>query len=240
MTVKRQGSMTGSTTISQAGSVLTISAEGVAQITARIKTDTTNILTALNSIPPGTPHPTFTTLLSREYGAVTNVGGIAEIEVIYRGYTNPLPPAVWTVATSTGEEPIRTNPNWDVIKGIAEDQVPSGYITDENGAFVEFISPAELAGVVSFLSPRTIISRSYVTTTFPASDSLKVGQIDVPPSTGINGWDKIPNMISGDQSWLKISFDAEDLGGKTAYVIKEQWMKSDHKGWSIGTYGVPA
>jgi hypothetical protein len=76
MTVKRQGSMTGSTTISQAGSVLTISAEGVAQITARIKTDTTNILTALNSIPPGTPHPTFTTLLSREYGAVTNVGGI--------------------------------------------------------------------------------------------------------------------------------------------------------------------
>jgi hypothetical protein len=91
MTVKRQGSMTGSTTISQAGSVLTISAEGVAQITARIKTDTTNILTALNSIPPGTPHPTFTTLLSREYGAVTNVGGIAELEVIYRGYTNPLP-----------------------------------------------------------------------------------------------------------------------------------------------------
>jgi hypothetical protein len=116
----------------------------------------------------------------------------------------------------------------------------SGLITDENGAFVEFKSPAELAGVESYLSPRTIISRSYVTTTFPSSDSLKVGQIDVPPSTGINGWDKIPNMISGDQSWLKISFDAEDLGDKAAYVIKEQWMKSDHKGWSIGTYGVPA
>ena len=236
MTVKRQGSMTGSTTISQAGSVLTISAEGVAQITARIKTDTTNILSALNSIPPGTPHPTFTTLLSREYGAVTNVGGIAELEVIYRGYVNPLPPAVWTVATSTGEEPIRTNPNWDVLVTIAG----SGLITDENGAFVEFKSPAELAGVESYLSPRTIISRSYVTTTFPSSDSLKVGQIDVPPSTGINGWDKIPDMISGYQSWLKISFDAEDLGDKAAYVIKEQWMKSDHKGWSIGTYGVPA
>jgi hypothetical protein len=236
MTVKRQGSMTGSTTISQAGSVLTISAEGVAQITARIKTDTTNILSALNSIPPGTPHPTFTTLLSREYGAVTNAGGIAELEVIYRGYTNPLPPAVWTVATSTGEEPIRTNPNWDVLVTIAG----SGLITDENGAFVEFKSPAELAGVESYLSPRTIISRSYVTTTFPSSDSLKVGQIDVPPSTGINGWDKIPDMISGYQSWLKISFDAEDLGDKAAYVIKEQWMKSDHKGWSIGTYGVPA
>jgi hypothetical protein len=236
MTVKRQGSMTGSTTISQAGSVLTISAEGVAQITARIKTDTANILTALNSIPPGTPHPTFTTLLSREYGAVTNAGGIAELEVIYRGYVNPLPPAVWTVATSTGEEPIRTNPNWDVLVTIAG----SGLITDENGAFVEFKSPAELAGVESYLSPRTIISRSYVTTTFPSSDSLKVGQIDVPPSTGINGWDKIPDMISGYQSWLKISFDAEDLGDKAAYVIKEQWMKSDHKGWSIGTYGVPA
>jgi hypothetical protein len=169
MTVKRQGSMTGGTTISQAGSVLTISVEGVAQITARIKTDTANILTALNSIPPGTPHPTFTTLLSREYGAVTNVGGIAELEVIYRGYTNPLPPAVWTVATSTGEEPIRTNPNWDVelqkIKLPEQDM-----ITDENGAFVEFISPAELAGVESYLSPKTIVSRSYVTTTFPSSD----------------------------------------------------------------------
>ena len=170
MTVKRQGSMTGSTTISQAGSVLTISAEGVAQITARIKTDTANILTALNSIPPGTSHPTFTTLLSREYGAVTNVGGIAELEVIYRGYANPLPPAVWTVATSTGEESIRTNPNWDAIVTLAG----TGLITDENGAFVEFISPDELAGVESYLSPKTIVSRSYVTTTFPSADSKLV------------------------------------------------------------------
>jgi hypothetical protein len=240
MTVKRQGSMTGGTTISQAGSVLTISVEGVAQITARIKTDTTNILTALNSIPPGTPHPTFTTLLSREYGAVTNVGGIAEIEVIYRGYTNPLPPAVWTVATSTGEEPIRTNPNWDVIKGIAEDQVPSGYITDENGAFVEFTAPAGLAGVESYLSPKTIVSRSYVTTTFPYADSLNVGQIDDPPSMGINGWSEISDMTRGDENWLKISFDAEDLGKEAAYLIKEQWMKSGHSGFDIGIYGVPA
>jgi hypothetical protein len=240
MTVKRQGSMTGSTTISQAGSVLTISAEGVAQITARIKTDTANILTALNSIPPGTPHPTFTTLLSREYGAVTNAGGIAELEVIYRGYTNPLPPAVWTVATSTGEEPIRTNPNWDVIKGIAEDQVPSGYITDENGAFVEFTAPAGLAGVESYLSPKTIVSRSYVTTTFPFIGSTKVGQIDVPPSSGPNGWAEIPAMTIGDENWLKISFDSEDLGDKAAYLIKEQWMKSGHSGFDIGIYGVPA
>jgi hypothetical protein len=197
MTAKRQGSMTGSTTISQAGSVLTISAEGVAQITARIKTDTTNILTALNSIPPGTPHPTFTTLLSREYGAVTNVGGIAELEVIYRGYTNPLPPAVWTVATSTGEESIRTNPNWDAIVTLAG----TGLITDANDAFVEFKSPAELAGVESYLSPKTIVSRSYVTTTFPSSDSKLVGQINTPPSTGANGWDKIPSMTeTGDQT----------------------------------------
>jgi hypothetical protein len=235
MTVKRQGSMTGSTTISQAGSVLTISAEGVAQITARIKTDTTNILTALNSIPPGTPHPTFATLLSREYGAVTNVGGIAELEVIYRGYTNPIPPAVWTVATSTGEESIRTNPNWDAIETLAG----TGLITDENGAFVEFISPDELAGVESYLSPKTIVSRSYVTTTFPSSDSKLVGQINTPPSTGANGWAKIPSMTETGENWLKISFDSEDLGDKAAYLIKEQWMKSGPAGFGTTIYAIP-
>ena len=239
MTLHRQGTLTGSTTISQAGNVLTISAEGVAQITARIKTDTANIVSALNSVPPGTAHPTFTTLRAREYGAVTNRGQISELEIIYRGYVSPLPKAVWTVETSTGEEPIRVNPNWEVIKAIAEGQVPSGYITDENGAFVEFTAPAGLAGVESYLSPKTIVSRSYVTTTFPSSDSKKVGQIDVPPSAGPNGWTEIPAMTVGDEKWLKISFNSEDLGEKAAYLIQEQWMKSGHSGFDIGIYGVP-
>lgn len=240
MTAKRQGTMTGTATVSQAGNVLTISAEGVAQITARIKTDTSNLSTALAAVPPGTAHPTFSTLLAREYGAVTNKGGISELEVIYKGYISPLPDAVWTVETSVGEESIRTNPNWDFIKAMAEAEDPSGYVTDENGAFLEFTAPEELAGVESYLSPKTIVSRSYVTTTFPYSDANKVSQIDTPPSTGANGWSEITNMTTGDENWLKISFTSEDLGEKAAYLIQESWMKSGHSGFSIGIYGVPA
>jgi hypothetical protein len=91
----------------------------------------------------------------------------------------------------------------------------TGLITDENGAFVEFKSPAELAGVESYLSPKTIVSRSYVTTTFPSSDSLNLSvKLTFHQARGINGWDKIPDMIRRGSNWLKISFDAEDLGTK--------------------------
>lgn len=232
MTVKRKGIMTGTAEVSQANSTLNITAEGVAQITARIKTDTSNILNALNAYPPGTPHPTFTTLLSREYGAITMKGGIAELEIIFRGYTSPLPDPVWTVSTSTGEENIRTSPNWTDIVTLAG----AGYIQDENGAFVEFTSPAELAGVETFLGPKTIVTRSWVTTQFPYDLVKTVGNIDTPPTGGPSGWSEILNMTSPGENWLKLSFDAEDLGDKAAYLIREQWMKSGPAGFSDTIY----
>ena len=240
MSMIRKGTMTGDALVSQAGNALSVSAEGVAQIVARVKTDTANLLNAIGDYPPGTAHPTFTTLLAREYTAITLAGGISELEIIYRGYISPLPDAVWTVETTTGEENIRTNPNWDALETLAKGETPSGYVEDENGAFVEFTAPAELAGVESFLAPKTIVTRRYVTTTFPAADSKKVGQIDTPPSTGANGWSEIPNMTETGENWLKISFNSEDLGDKAAYLIQEQWMKSGPAGFGTNIYALPS
>lgn len=225
--------MTGNVLVSQADSRLRISREGVAEIVASVKTDIDENL--LSKIPaPGDAHPTFSNLKAREYDIVTKEGGIAVVEILYDGYISPLPPAVWEVSGSTAQEPIRTSPNWEGIAAIADSE--NGLVLDENGAFVEFTAPDELAGVQAYLAPGTLLTQRYVTTTFPTSDQNALGKIDTPPSTGANGWDQIPSMTSGDENWLKIDFNARDLGNKDAYLITNQWLKSGPNGWSSVIY----
>jgi hypothetical protein len=232
MTMIRKGNLTGNNTITQANNSLQISKEGVARLTARFVCNTT----ALSSVipAPGTEHPTFATLFARESIIVTQTAEKSLVEMLYEGYSTVLPPATWSISGSTGEQSIRLSENWDDIKSLAE--ADDGYIEDENGAFLEFTAPESLAGVESFLAPKLILTQRYVTTTFPTSEQASNGKIDTPPSSGANGWETIPSLTTGSESWLKVNFESEDLGFKKAYLITNQWLKSGPKGWSSTIY----
>jgi hypothetical protein len=231
MATVRRGSMTGSTAISQAGNEITIDEAGVVTAIARVKCDVASIFSVIPA--PGTPNTTFSTLLARSYRILYEEAGRAEIEVTYKGYISPLPDPVWTVRGSTAEENIRVNANWAAIE--AEAVANNGLVTDENGAFVEFTAPPALAGVDSFLAPKLVLTRRYVTITYPSSGAQALGTIDTP-----TGWSEIANLTTEAQDWLKIDFESNDLGEGAAYEITESWLRSGFAGWSPLLYTIPA
>ena len=234
MSLTRNGSIVDDTiAIDQPNNSLRVSKTGAARLTARAKCNVSAFPTIVPSA--GQAHPNFSTLFLREFDFTTLPGGLILLELNYEGYISPLPPAVWSVGGSTGEEPIRLNPNWAALKTLAQDN--NGYVEDENGAFVEFTAPEELAGVQSSLAPRVVLTQRYVTTVFPTSELAALRTIDAPPTTGTNGWDEIPAMTTGAENWFKINFESVDLGFGEAYEITNQWLKSGPNGWSETIYG---
>jgi hypothetical protein len=222
--------MTSGVGIGQPGNEITIDEAGVVTAIARIKCNTADIFTLIP--PPGTANPTFATLLARSYRILYEEAGRAEIEVTYKGYISPLPDPVWTVRGSTAEENIRVNANWAAIESEAIDN--DGLVLDENGAFVEFTAPPALAGVDSFLAPKLVLTRRYVTTTYPSAGAQALGLIDTP-----TGWDEIASLTTGAQNWLKVDFESNDLGDGAAYEITESWMRSGLAGWLELIYTEP-
>jgi len=230
MATARRGTMTSGVGVNQVGNEVVIDEAGVVTAVARIKCNTADVFTLLPA--PGTPNTTFSTLLARSYRILYEEAGRAELEVTYKGYISPLPDPVWTVRGSTAEENIRVNANWAAIEAEAIDN--NGLVLDENGAFVEFTAPPELAGVDSFLAPKLVLSRRYVTTTYPSGGAQALGTIDTP-----TGWDEIANLTTAGQDWLKIDFESNDLGDGEAYEITESWLRSDFGGWSPLIYTEP-
>ena len=227
-----RGKLTGGTPFAVDTSVLNIEDTGAASLTRKVVCDRGDVMTIIPA--PGTAHPDFTNLKARSYQILYIVAGMATIEVTYTGYATTLPDPVWSVRTTTGEESIRLNANFPDLKTQAEGETPSGYITDENGAFLEFTAPEEIAGVESYLAPKVILIKRYTTETFPTSRQAKVGFIDTPSGTGMP-----TGLTEGSENWLLAEFESEPLGDGSVHAISETWMKSGPNGWNVTIYTKP-
>jgi hypothetical protein len=174
----------------------------------------------------GTASPTDSRVKLRSARAVSQQANLVTVSLFYVGWLQTLPDPVWACDVSTGEEPIRINPNFDALASaaIADD----GYVVDEDGVFRAFTAPAEIAGIESYLAPKVTLTKRYVTTSFPSAAINAVGKRDVPDFASI------ASITPSGYNWLKIACPFEDLLG--AWAVTEVWLRSGPNGWNTIVY----
>jgi hypothetical protein len=136
-----------------------------------------------------------------------------------------LPEPVWSMQSVAGEQDIRTFVGFDDMKNYAE--ADGGLKLDDNGIFLAFTSPLDIAGIQTFFAPSIVLNKRFVTTSIP-SGANRVGKISQPDGP------YFASAASGDQNWLLISFESQKFGD--VYENSITHLRSGDKGWIARIY----